>query len=104
MIFKPDCLIRENEDGTRKKREGFAHTATGYLIPCCMLDTNPDDPLYKDLMKEELKVSNNENIYDILLSDEWETFAKAVVKGANKGIEHAPISCQRICGKKLKKT
>ena len=93
--FKPICLIKG--DGTQT-REGFAHCAKGYLIPCCLLDFDPPDPLYQDLFKEHLKISNNESIEDILFSDEWITFGEAVVKGVNEGLEFAPECCQGICG------
>ena len=94
--FKPICLSKGDGNTVR---EGFAHCARGYLIPCCLLDIpNTQDPLYNNLLQEHLKISNNESIEDILFSDEWITFGEAVVKGANEGLEHAPECCQEICG------
>ena len=93
--FKPICLNHHNG----MTPEGYAHTSTGYLVPCCHVDyINNIDPLYLDLLKEELKLENNESVEDILLSDEWITFAEAVVKGYTENLEHAPICCLRKCG------
>jgi|TARA_B110000908_G_C10264027_1_gene461893 hypothetical protein len=95
--FEPMCLVKKS---LLMKKEGFAHTATGYLIPCCHIDYEhkPPDPLYSALLNEELKLSNNESIEDILLTDEWLAFSDAVVKGANEGLEYAPLACRKICG------
>lgn len=94
--FKPICLIKG--EGAHI-REGFAHCARGYLIPCCLLDMPwSPDPMFQDLIQEHLKLSNNESIEDILFSEEWVAFGEAVVKGANEGLEHAPQCCQGICG------
>ena len=93
--FKPLCLNHHDGDTP----EGYAHTSTGYLVPCCHLDyINNIDPMYLDLLKEELKLENNESVEDILLSDEWLTFAEAVVKGYDKHIKYAPPSCMFKCG------
>ena len=108
-MFKPICLKNTEQSGTsiidnkviaQGRREGFAHCARGFLIPCCLLDGvhNNTDPMYTALFKEHLKLSNNESIEDILLSDEWIAFGKAVIKGVYEGIEYAPLSCQKICG------
>ncbi len=89
--LKPMCL--------NKTSEGFAHTATGYIVPCCHVDyIYNDDPLYLDLLKPELKVSNNESIEEILLSDEWAAFGNAVVKGCNEHEKYAPKCCVPVCG------
>lgn len=91
-VFKPICLT---------KREGFAHACSGHIIPCCHLDFRGNtDPAYKDLLKDELKLSNNDSVEDILTSEEWLNFGNAVLKGLNEGIEYAPTSCQRKCGPK----
>tara|TARA_B100000795_G_scaffold238710_1_gene200007 strand:- start:339 stop:674 length:336 start_codon:yes stop_codon:yes gene_type:complete len=108
-MFKPVCLENTEQSGTtiidnkviaKSRREGFAHCARGFLIPCCLLDGahNDFDPMYTALFKDDLKLSNNESIEDILLSDEWIAFGKAVIKGVHEGIEHAPLSCQKTCG------
>lgn len=95
--FNPMCL----KAYPKRTPEGYAHTSTGYLIPCCHLDyANNIDPFYLNLLKEELKLENNESVEEILLSDEWITFAKAVIKGYTENIEHAPGCCLKKCGVK----
>jgi hypothetical protein len=90
--FNPICIT---------KAEGMAHTCSGHLIPCCYLDyVNNIDPAYRELLKDELKLSNNDSVEDILTSDEWLNFGRAVLKGLRQGIEYAPRSCQRKCGPK----
>lgn len=93
--FKPICLNHYNG----RTSEGYAHTSTGHLVPCCHVDyTNNVDPLYLDLLKEELKLENNESVEDILLTDEWIAFAEAVIKGYTENLEHAPACCLHKCG------
>ena len=69
------------------KSEGMAHTCSGHLIPCCHLDYIANsDPAYRELLKDKLKLSNNDSVEDILTSDEWLNFGRAVFKGLNEGI------------------
>lgn len=90
--FNPICMT---------DTEGMAHTCSGHLIPCCHLDYISNyDPAYRELLKDELKISNNDSVEDILTSDEWLNFGRAVFRGLNEGIEYAPTSCQRKCGPK----
>jgi hypothetical protein len=94
-IFNPLCLNKH--DGITP--EGYAHTAEGFIVPCCHVDCvgNKDEPLLQALLKEKLKVSNNESISDILASEEWREFGEAVIKGYEEDIEFAPPCCLTQC-------
>jgi hypothetical protein len=50
------------------------------------------DETHRALFKEHLKLSNVTCVEDILLSDEWITFKKAIQQ-----YETAPPRCQRNC-------
>ena len=90
--FEPMCLVKKS---LLMKKEGFAHTATGYLIPCCHIDYEhkPPDPLYSALLNEELKLSNNESIEDILLTDEWLDSQENIKNG--KGFTICHLVCKK---------
>lgn len=82
-MINPKCLVKKE----------LAYTATGYILPCCWLDGSLD--IYKQkqilpLLKEKLKVSNNEKIEDIIYSDEWNYFFEELMNDPS-------TLCKKFC-------
>ena len=85
--------------------KGYGYTATGYLVPCCWCDPSTDGrneqiiietKQIKDMFfKEHLKLTNVNNIQQILRSKEWEGFYDALID--NNG-DNALEICKRYCG------
>lgn len=94
MIKKidPQCLYNGNDIKIR----GIAYCSNGYLLPCCWLDS----PFFKKelstlgLYDEELKLSNNETVDNIVNSKQWKTFIEIITNN----YERAPFKCKRQCG------
>jgi hypothetical protein len=97
-IWNPICI----NDDLNQARE-FGHSSMGYLIPCCWCDPifyqgskNQRmglDELQQNLFTDDMKISNNDNIEDILLSDPWQKWYDAI----SKGPEEAPTICKNYC-------
>ena len=73
-----------------------AYVNTGHISPCCWVDGDDvqNQDYYKALFTEKMKLENNEEVEDIILSDEWNTFFK---KLTNKP-EEAHDICWKHCG------
>jgi hypothetical protein len=93
-VWNPQCITR--------KDKGFGTSAKGFLTPCCWVDFSfykdledieAKDPKLSILFKDSLKVSNNESIEDILLSNEWLEFHDNLILG----VEYAPRVCKKNC-------
>lgn len=82
----------------KKEKEimGIAYTSTGYLMPCCWLDEIHYINEYKKigLHDEELKLSNNECVEDIVYSEQWQNFRRILVEEPH----NAPTICRYKCG------
>jgi len=105
--IQPRCMSPyENSD---KPEKAAGYSSLGYLMPCCWTDPRnmmdlenrlprnkqlKDNKLYKNLFKEELKLSNVNSVEEIILSDEWREFFKALKYAPEK----APELCHRYCG------
>jgi len=79
-----------------KNNKEFGHSSQGYLLPCCWCDNHfksMSDPVFNALFDEELKLTNVNNISDILLSDQWLAFEQAI----NGDIKNAPQICKEKC-------
>ena len=79
-------------------KKALAYTATGYMLPCCWCD-NPVgwvEPQIKRLRQEHLKVKNNDNIKDIITSEEWLYFFDELKTKPAK-------ACQSFCSVPLHK-
>lgn len=57
------------------------------------------DDTHRALFNDHLKLNINNSIDDILLSDEWQAFAKSILK-----YETAPPRCQRKCSVGIRKS
>ena len=64
-MLKPKCLSKYDP-------QGLGHSAQGYLLPCCFMDAYPlERGIAQDIFyQEKLKISNNDNITDIIQSKE----------------------------------
>jgi hypothetical protein len=85
--------------------KGYGYTATGYLVPCCWCDPRENMPNeqitietkeIKDMFfKEHLKLTNVNNIMEILRSKEWKDFYNTLLDDdSNNALE----VCKRYCG------
>ena len=70
----PKCMTIDDK---KEYRQQAAVTNRGYLIPCCWLDDEKtlEDPIMKKLLKVS-KISEVNDIEEIVLSKEWIQFAK----------------------------
>ena len=64
MKIQPRCLAFNT-----RENKGAAYTSDGFMLPCCWMD---DPPVYRyvkacGLKDEELLLSNNKSLDDILL-------------------------------------
>ena len=73
-MLKPKCLL--NTALRANNPQGIGHSAQGYLLPCCFIDALPKiRGIAQDIFyQEKLKISNNDNIADIIQSKEWIDF------------------------------
>ena len=90
-MLKPKCLISD-EGGTT---QCLGHSAQGYLTPCCWIDAHPKNRgIAQDIFyQEKLKISNNDNIIDIIQSKEWLDFYTLLEEEPEK----APKVCHQHC-------
>lgn len=87
-MLEPKCLSITTP-------QGIGHSAEGYLIPCCWMDAYPRiRGIAQDIFyQEKLKISNNDNINDIIQSKEWIDFYILLRQEPDK----APPVCYRKC-------
>ena len=75
----------------------YGHSTLGFITPCCWADpvfrSNEKEKLFDDLYTEDLKISNNDSIVDILLSDPWLRWFESIENGP----ETAPSTCKKYC-------
>lgn len=97
--LNPKC-IKEN------RPKGVGYSSMGWLIPCCWTDPRHgdlkhtglmDNPLFSALFTEELKVENVDKIEDIIYSEPWKEFGKALLNEPEK----CPAECHKYCGSDL---
>ena len=85
---------RENGDAISSTPRFLAYVNSDYVLPCCWVDGNEHADQIPTLLKEKLKLSNNESIEDIITSDEWVDFFSTLINEPNR----APDVCYRYCG------
>ena len=70
----------------------LSYTATGYLVPCCWLDSpiGWQEPQIKRLMQKHLKLKNNEKVEDVINSKEWKEFFEELKTNPS-------LTCQKFC-------
>ena len=86
--FELDEQIKVKPKCFDNKLVGFS--SKGFVLPCCWCDTAEVEDDVKHLYNENLNINNNE-IDDIMLSDEWLNFK-------NKIENDPPKVCQFYCG------
>ena len=98
--IKPECMPYYYKDNTQISKEAItqsiAYNADGYLLPCCWCDalSTKKDIDRLGLYDKSLKLSNNENVEDILNSSIWKTFIETIMHNP----QYAPRCCQEKCG------
>ena len=83
--------------------KGYGYSAQGYLIPCCWCDPreeygnehkDKESRQIKDtFFKEHLKLSNVDEIGDIILSREWTDFYNILIDDPDNALD----VCKRFC-------
>ena len=86
--------------------KGYGYSARGWMIPCCWLDPLPKpmghgaqsmyDEVENKFFTEELKLSNNDTLDDIINSDTWTKFYDDLIEDQSNALG----VCKRYCGKK----
>lgn len=84
----PRCL--PNKEGQKE----FGYSAKGFILPCCWCDK--DDPGFDLLKSENLAVSKNDKIENIITSEAWVKFGNSLVQDYGK---NAPKTCWKYCAK-----
>lgn len=90
-MLAPKCLPNA------KSNQGIAYDSSGYLLPCCWLVNSLKDQEKEKfgLYAEELKLSNNSSVDNIVYSETWQKFRNMLVNDP----ESAPVKCHRMCKK-----
>lgn len=99
--IKPECMPYYYSNGTKLQKnvtQSIASTTDGYLLPCCWCDApnTKSDIIAADLYNTNLKITNNETIDDILMSNQWKNFINTILYNSNA----APKCCKEKCGVK----
>ncbi len=87
--FKPRCLTGQC----------LGHSNKGYILPCCYVDSHFDNKGNKDndklnaLFDPSLKISNNDHIHDITMSDIWIDFYTMLQDES----QEKPRLCVMVC-------
>lgn len=96
--MRPKCHPFWIENGERVDNQNMtslAYTATGYVMPCCWMDpvnAKGDEP--NPLHVEELKLSNNTSVKQVMLSPIWLKFHRDLIESP----ECALKICREMCG------
>ena len=95
IILEPRCMPAH---GSIEKRMQAAITNRGELIPCCWMDQSSalEHPVMKEMLKVS-KISDHNSIEDILLTKEWQEFARNL---AEKNLDKVVPTCITHCKKR----
>ena len=95
IILEPRCMPAK---GSIEKRMQAAMTNRGELIPCCWMDQASalEHPVMKQMLKVS-KISEHNSIEDILLTKEWQEFARNL---AEKNLKKVIPTCITHCKKR----
>jgi len=95
-VLKPKCIIPDEKGNT----QCLGHSAQGYLQPCCFIDAYPKirGIAQSIFYQEKMKISNNDNIKDIIQSKEWLDFFTLLQETPDK----APQVCHKMCSENSK--
>ena len=99
--IKPKCMpFYYNKEGKKVQKENIdqytAYTTDGYILPCCWCDAPSTRKDFEKLglYNDNLRLMNNDKVFDIMMSKEWENFVTTVLHYPNQ----APKCCQQKCG------
>ena len=98
--IKPKCIPFYYKDGIKYQKENtvkvIAYISSGHILPCCWCDSPAFRPEFKSngFLDDDLKLSENNSIDDIICSDSWINFLNTLMHEP----ENAPLVCQRKCG------
>ena len=90
--FKPRCLTGQC----------LGHSNKGYILPCCYVDSyfdnkgNKDNDKLNALFDPSIKISNNDHIHDITMSDIWIDFYTMLQDES----QEKPRLCVMVCDPK----
>ncbi len=93
--LRPKCI--PSEEHKIGETQGLGHSAQGYILPCCWMDTPPlqRSKGQEVFYQEKFKISNVDDIKkDILESKEWVEFYLMLQQAPNR----APEVCYKNCG------
>ena len=79
-------------------KQQMAMSNRGHLLPCCWCDQEwtLNTPLFQKMLKVS-KVSEAENVDEIVLSDEWRDFEKIMKEGEAGDHSRVPRNCLYHC-------
>lgn len=80
------------KEQTRARSQGLHYTYDDFILPCCHCSLNRQG--LDDLLTDDLKVSNNEDVYTILADPKWMDFIDTIMHRH----EEAPPVCHMMCG------
>jgi len=94
------CVTMEGDykpnDGFPGAGNGLAFTASGHLLPCCYLYKYHNyKNNTKNLWDDELRVDRNDDLLDIIESEQWYNFHKELYEHP----ENACKECHTHCSK-----
>ncbi len=99
--IEPKCFPYDKDGNNIRQEMGNcpAHTATGYLLPCCWLD-RPDiiaeDDNINGVRVPELNLDTGITYKEIMRSENWKRFYRELFEQPEKA---HPV-CKECCGKK----
>ena len=102
IILEPRCMPAK---GSIEKRMQAAMTNRGELIPCCWMDQSSalEHPVMKQMLKVS-KISEHKSIEDILLTKEWQEFARNLAeRNLDKVVPTCIIHCKKRTGRDRQK-
>ena len=102
IILEPRCMPAK---GSIENRMQAAITNRGELIPCCWIDQAKvlKHPIIKQMLKVS-KISDHNSIEDILLTKEWQEFARNLAeKNLDKTLPVCNIHCKKRTGRNRQK-
>ena len=72
----------------------LSYSVTGHILPCCWVNTSFNDRHIKSLLKDKLKIENNNSIEEILDKKEWKEFINVLENNSDKNL---PSICKKYC-------
>ena len=83
--LKPKCLLTDRD---------LSYSVTGHILPCCWVNTSFNDRHIKSLLKDKLKIENNNSIEEILDKKEFKEFINVLENNSDKNL---PSICKKYC-------